>query len=513
VLPTTGDAVAGVSVALVLIPQSVAYATLAGARPEQGLIVGCVATIAAAPFVSSRWLQTGPVAITSLLTFGALATVVTPGSDDYVALVALLALLVGVIRVAIGLARAGVLAYLMSQPVLAGFTPAAAVVIAASQVPALLGAEVTGRGIVAATADAVSDAGSWDLIAVALGSLTIVVVLVARKLSPLLPGVLIAVGLGLAYSHLTGYAGAVVGPLPAVIPTPSLRLPWSEVPGLLVPAAVIAIVGFAEAGAIARTFAAETGTRWDADREFVSQGIANLAAGTFGGFPAGGSFSRSALNRTAGARTAWSGAITGVTALAFLPFAVLLERLPISILAGIIIAAVVGLADVRPLLRLRHLSRLQFSIAAMTFVLTIVLAPQIQWAVVIGVLAAVLVHLRRELMLDVNAWTDGSTLHLRPYGVLYFGSADALEPQLDEVLGRHPDVERLVVHFDGLGRVDVTGAIAVRAFCVRVASSGVETTLTDFTDPNRKIVLRVMDGCPGVQLDGGTGHPVGSAEV
>lgn len=499
--PATGDLVAGLSVALVLIPQSVAYAVLAGMRPAQGLIVAAVATIAAAPFASSPWLQTGPVAITALLTFGALSTMAMPGTNQYVALGALLALLVGAIRIAIGLARAGALAYFMSQPVLAGFTPAAAIVIAASQLPAALGVERGDGGLVRGALMAVAQVGAWNPTAIVLSVLAIVVVVAARWIHPLVPGVLIVVVGALVYVAVAGYDGAVVGPIPDVVPIPSLALPWSAAGSLLVAAAVIALIGFAEASAIARVFAAETRTRWDADREFVSQGVANVAAGVFGGFPAGGSFSRSALNRAAGARTVWSGAITGVAVLAFLPLAGLLEALPMAVLAAIIIAAVAKLADIRPLLRLRTLSRMQFGIAAGTFVLTIVLAPRIQWAVVLGVLAAVVAHLRRELMIDVSVWTEDTTLHLRPHGVLYFGSANALENRFLALLHEHPDVDHLVVHFDSLGRVDVTGAMVIRGLCERAAGAGVRTTLTDFTPPSRKIVSRVLAGCPQARLE------------
>ena len=143
--PTGRDALAGLSVALVLVPQSLAYAVLAGMPPAAGLAVGAVATLAAAPFVSSPYLQTGPVAITALLTFGGLAGIADPATPTYVGLAALLALLVGIVRLVIGATRAGALAYLMSQPVLAGFTPAAALVIAISQLPDMLGVEADGQ--------------------------------------------------------------------------------------------------------------------------------------------------------------------------------------------------------------------------------------------------------------------------------------------------------------------------------------------------------------------------------
>lgn len=512
--PVPGDLVAGLSVAMVLIPQSVAYAVLAGMRPAQGLVVGGVATIAAAPFVSSPWLQTGPVAITSLLTFGALSAMATPGTEEYILLGAILALLVGAVRLLVGLSGAGAMAYMMSRPVLAGFTPGAAIVISATQLPAALG--VSGEGSVMRRAwDALASIGSWDAASLMLAIASIVIVMVARRLPGFVPGVLIAAVVGLAYSHLAGFDGAVVGSLPSVVPTLTLELPWSSVPSLLVPAGVIGLVGFAEASAIARTFATETRTIWDADQEFVSQGVANLAAGLFGGFPAGGSFSRSAVNRAAGAKTAWSGAVTGVVTLGFLPFASVLERLPMAVLAGIIMGAILPLADVRPLLRLRHYSRQQFAVAGGTFLLTLALAPRIQWAVVVGIGAAVIAHLRREATIGANTWTEADRLHLRPHGVLYFGSANVLEAQLMGLLKDHPEASSLVVHFDRLGRVDVTGALVIRDLCERAARAGLDTTLTDFTPASRRIIRRVLAGCPRARIedvDAGARGPRSAAE-
>jgi sulfate permease, SulP family len=501
--PEVGDAVAGLSVALVLIPQSLAYAVLAGMPPQTGLIVGAVATIAAAPFVSSIWLQTGPVAITSMLTAGALVGMAGTATGEYVMLAALLALLVGVIRLLIGLLQAGALAYLMSQPVLVGFIPGAAIVIAASQLPAALGAAApTPDAIVRDAVLALADPTGWDVTAIGLTVATLAVMLGARRIHPLVPGVLIAAIGGIVFSQVTGYTGETIGEIPALDLGLRLGLPWARSFDLLLPAAVIALVGFAEAAAISRSFATETRTRWSADREFVSQGAANIAAGLFGGFPAGGSFSRSAINRVAGAKTAWSGAITGVLVLAFLPFADLLETLPSAVLSAIIIGAIMGLMSPKRLLELRNFSHMQFGIALITFALTIALAPQIHIAVVIGVSLAVVAHLRRELMLSVYHWiNDEGELHLRPRGVLYFGSAHVLEDQLIDLLHEHPDINRLVLHLDGLGRVDVTGALQTRTLLTEATAAGVDIIVTDLTPPSRKIMHRVLGQNEGIRIE------------
>lgn len=489
--PTRGDVMAGLSVALVLVPQSLAYAVLAGMPPAVGLAVGAVATVAAAPFVSSPYLQTGPVAITALLTFGGLAGLAEPTSSEWVAMAALLALLVGVARLLIGVTRAGPLAYLMSQPVLAGFTPAAALVIAVGQLPEMLGVGAAGRGPVAVV-PTLLDVGAWHLPTIGIAVLAVVLVLGGKRIHPLFPAVLAAVVVGLLVAGATSFDGATVGSVSGAFPRPDLTLPWTRLPDLVVPALVIALVGFAEPAAIARTYAQETRTRWDADREFVSQGVANVASGLVGGFPVGGSFSRSAVARGSGARTGWSGAFTGLLVLASLPVVGVFADLPAAVLAAVIFASVLRLVRPGEVLRLRRWSRQQFMIALVTFVLTLVTAPQIQVAIIVGVVLSVVAHLRRELAIAAPHWVEGDTLHVRPLGVLYFGSAHRLEDQVTGLLSDHPDVDRLVVHMDRLGRVDVTGALALRSLVEHLHGVDVATAVVDLTPTSRKIVDRVL---------------------
>lgn len=507
--PEASDAIAAVSVALILIPQALAYAVLAGMPPRTGLIVAGMAAVAAAPFVSAPLLQTGPTAITSLLTFGTLSTIAVTGSTNYIALATLLAVMVGLIRIAVGLFEAGEVAYLISQPVLAGFTSSAAIVIAASQLPAVLGVEDAGGGVVPAAARALGDAGGWNIEAIGLAAATIVLMLGGKRIHPLLPGVLLAVVAGVVYVRLAGYDGALVGEFPASLPVLHLDLPLSTIPDLIAPALIIALVGFSEASAIARSFSEGTPLVWNPDREFVSQGIANVASGIFGGFPAGASFSRSAVNRHAGATTAWSGALTGVVVLAALPFAGVLRDLPLAVLGGIIIGAVLSLMDPRPFLELRHFSRQQFVISLTTFVLTLVFAPRIQWAVLVGIVLTVGAHLRRERYLTMPHWRAGEELHLRPVGVLYFGSVRRLEAMIRELMEQHEGVRRLVVHFDAVGRTDVTGALALRGLFHEIRAEGVELEVADLTPTSEKIIRRVLRESDSLSVQTPDEHGVG----
>lgn len=388
--PHPGDVVAGVSVALVAIPQSLAYAELAGMPAQYGLYATALPSLLAAFFVSSRYLQTGPVALTSLLTFGALSPLATPASGDYIALAALLALMVGVLRVALGLARLGRVAYLLTPPVLVGFTTAAAVLIVASQLPKLFDVAPDDGGVIAKAVVALASPGEWSVAALLFAGLAFAAIFGGRRLHALFPGVLLAVVCGLAVSAWSGYDGSVVGQLDGGFIGLGVDFEWSSAGQLVVPAIAIALVGFAEPSSIARTFARADREPWDADREMVSQGVANLASAVSGAFPVGGSFSRSSLNHLAGARTAWAGAITGAFVLMTLPLTPVLRRLPEAILGAIVIAAVLKLVDLRGVWQLAHRSRSQLVVGAGTMIATIATAPRVERGVVIGVALSII---------------------------------------------------------------------------------------------------------------------------
>lgn len=486
------DLLAGLSVALVLVPQAIAYAQLAGLPPSFGLRAAAAAPIAAAFFASSPYLQTGPTALTALLTFGALAALAEPFSAVFGALALLLAVLVGAIRLTIGLVRLGAVSYLMSEPVVQGFTLAAGLLIAASQLPAVLGVSTDARNPLVGAWQALSDPGAWHLGAIAVAIGTVMVLAVSDRLHPLVPGALLAAVGGIAVAEVFGYDAPLIGEVPSAMPSFGWDLPLGSLTDLLVPAVVIALVGFAETASIARRYATADRTKWKPDQEFVSQGTANLASGLFGGLPVGGSFSRSALNRAAGARTRWSGAVAGAAVLAFVPFAGVLASLPTAVLGAIVISAVSSLLNVRPLRRYWRHTRLQFGVAAATLAASLVLAPRVDLGVVLGVGLAVGAHLYREAQIHVPGWVDADVLHLRPHGVLYFGSAPSLEESMSSLLADHPEVEQLLIHVDGLGRVDVTGAMVLRTLIEEARESSIGVGLVDVPPQSIKVLDRIL---------------------
>ncbi len=486
------DLLAGLGVALVLIPQSMAYAELAGLPAYRGLFVAAVAPMAAAFFASSPWLQTGPVALSSLLTLGALLPLATPGSPDFLSLAVLLALVVGSVRLLVGVFRLGWMAYLLSQPVLLGFTSAAAILIIGSQLPGAFGAAPPVEGVGQRALWVLLHPRSWEPEATSISLLTAALMLGGRRVHPAIPGVLFATLFGLAFSVFFGYVGPRVGDVQAgfsILPDP---LPWSFLPRLLLPGIVIALVGFAEAASVSQTYATKERISWDPDREFVSQGVANLTAGLVGGFPVGGSFSRTSLNYLAGARTRWSGFAAGAAVLLFLPFSYVLAPLPKAVLSAVVISAVLKLIRLGPLLEFWKVARLQALIGWSAFALTLALAPHVEDAVILSVGLAIGLHLWRELTPGHTVRRDGDTVVLELGGVLWFGSAPILERALLKSLSENKDARRVVLDLGGLGRIDVTGAMVLEQLRGNVERAGLELEIIRVPAHANRVLHQVL---------------------
>lgn len=485
------DAAAGFSVALMLVPQAIAFAHVVGLPAHHGLWASILPAIAAAFFASSPYLQTGPTAMTSLLTFGALSTVSAPGAPEYARYAALLALMVGAVRIAFGVVGWGWIAFLVSQPVMSAFTSGAAVLIVLGQLPTVLGVAAPDSSVRSALW-ALSRPGAWNAVVIALSAITVAVVLGGRRLHVLFPGVLLAVVAGLVFNRLTGLGGATLGVVSGALPPFDLSLPWYASPQMLVPALTIALVGFAEPTAIARTYAAQDRRPWDPDRELVSQGAACVAAAISSGFPVGGSFSRTAVTRLAGARTRWAGAFAGLFTLAFLPAAPLISELPRAVLSAIVIAAVMKVVAMRELVGLIRYSLPQAIIGWLTFVLTLALSPRIDQAIIVGLGFSVAVHLWREMPIRVRRSYAGTTLTLEPQGVLFFGSAPRLETALLNQLAQHPEARDLVLDLEELGRIDFTGALALKTVIAEAEEAGLTAEVRHVPQHARRILARVL---------------------
>ena len=321
---------------------------------------------------------------------------------------------------------------------------------------------------------------------------TVVLIQLGPRIQPLFSGVLVAVIGALIWSVATGYDGPVVGEIPSGFPELSLALPWSRVPDIAVAGAVIALVGFAEPASIARAYAARERRSWSPDLEFIGQGAANLASGVSGAFPVGGSFSRTSINHLAGAKTRWSGAITGLAVLAFLPVANVISDLPRAVLGAIVIAAVAKLIRVPALLSLWRYSKPQALVAYVTFGATLALAPRIDQAVLVGIVTAIAIHLWRERTVSVDLEVRrGGVARIRPEGVFWFGSAPDLAEAMNELMDAYPEAQRIEIDLGGLGRIDYSSAVLLRDMVNDARAAGYEVDLVAVPDHARRILRAV----------------------
>ena len=344
------DILAGTTVALVLVPQSMAYAQLAGLPPYYGLYASCLPVAIAAFFGSSRQLATGPVAVVSLLTASAIEPIAASGGEGYFIYAVMLAFMVGMVQLVLGVVRLGMMVDFLSHPVVTGFTNAAAIIIATSQLDKIFGVEVARSEyhyqVVWDTLKVSWTDFHLSTLLIAIGSL--VLMLILKKYLPKSPNVLIAVGIATLISWFFDFeasGGRVVGNIPAGLP--SFEVPtmsWTMIQQMAGVALAIALIGFMEAISIAKVMAVKTRQRLDANQELIGQGLSNITSSLFQGYAVSGSFSRSAVNIENGAVTGFSSIITalliGFTLLFLTP---LLYHLPQATLAAVIILAVASL--------------------------------------------------------------------------------------------------------------------------------------------------------------------------
>lgn len=502
--PQVADVIAGVSVALVLIPQSVAYASLAGMPAQIGLFASAAPLLVFALFASSPFLQSGPTAVSSLLTFSALAgTGYAVETIDYVKAGALLALMVGVIRLALGVFRLGAVAFVVAEPVMIGFTSGAAIVIFSTQLPKVLGVvpDDTVTGPLNRAVSAFTSFGDWQWSAIAFAIMTLLLMIGGKKfIHPLFPGVLVAVILGVIASlaiRLDGnYPRAVAGDpreIPGNFPTLSLDLPWGDVGIVFVGALVIAIVGFAEPSAIARTYANEEQQEWDASQELAASGLANLTSALSGTYPIGGSFSRSSLNKLAGAQTRWAGGVTGLVVLACLPLAPLLNDLPNAVLGAIVIGAVLNLMKPKRLWELWGRSWTQALLAYITLALTVLWAPDVYWAIAVGFVLTLVHHVGVPVKVSSDTASDGST-EVTPHGLVWAASTTRFAEELDAAIPPTSGARRsaVTVNLAHTPSVDASMAQSIAEVAARLEAEGRTLNVADSPAGGEKLIASAI---------------------
>ena len=513
------DAWAGLSVGLVLIPQALAYATLAGMPPETGLYAALLPGVIGILWGSSALLAVGPVALTSLLTFGSLAPLAVPGSTHWVVLAMWLAMYAGMIQFAIGALRLGEIASLVSQPVVLGFINAAAIIIVVSQLPALLGVTLTFNLAHPLAALELTPASSFTSM---FGSASLLLLFMLKRYVPRLPGMLIVSALAIFVSWWFGYAlhgGAIVGPVAAGLPPLALpaAITFSEHQLLWPAALVLALISFTEAMSSCRVLARKTGERWDANQELVGQGLAKIASAFSGAFPVSGSFSRSALNLYAGALTAWATLFTAICVLLSLFYLTgLIAYLPRTVLASMIILPVLSLIDFGALRRLVLLSKDDGAIAITTFLVTLVMAPRLQWGVFIGVGLSLLSFLYRRThprMVEVGIHPDKTfrersrfslppirpdLLAVRIDSALNFLTVSCFESFITDRCNQNPAIKKVLFCAGSVNDIDASGIDMLIALQHALQRDGIDLYMCAV----KKQVWEVMTRSPFVDAIG-----------
>jgi len=494
------DVVAGLTVALVLVPQSMAYAQLAGLPPQYGLYASFLPVMIAALMGSSRQLGTGPVAIVSLLTAAALQPYAT-NPETYIAYASLLALLVGIFQFLLGTFKLGFIINFLSHPVVVGFTNAAAIIIGASQLDKIFGVIKPGGGqtyeqIWGVLINAFQDT---HFITLSMALFAFIIIIGVKKFAPKLPGVLLAVVFTTFVSWLVGFhdkfGGAIVGSIPEGLPgivMPNIDL--SVMSSMIVTAVTIGLIGFMEAISIAKAMAAQTKQRLDADQELIGQGISNVVSCLCQGYAVSGSFSRSAVNISAGAITGFSSVVTavivGITLLWLTP---LLFHLPQATLAAVIIMAVVNLIKFQPIRHAWKVEKHDAIVSVTAFVLTLIFAPHLENGIVIGVILSLGLFLYRTMeprFTELSAH-DGSTMFVNALdndlnscevvsivkysGSLYFANAGYFEDRILRLIAKNQKCLRyIIVDMAGINQIDASGEEALSGLLERCSANGVE---------------------------------------
>ena len=515
----SNDLIAAVIVTIMLVPQSLAYALLAGLPPEAGIYASIVPIILYAIFGTSRALAVGPVAVVSLMTAAAIGNVAEAGTMGYAAALTL-AFLSGAMLLAMGVLRLGFIANFLSHPVIAGFITASGILIASSQIGHILGVKTSGHTLPEILWSLWEGLGSTNWITVIIGfSATAFLFWVRKGLKPLLR----KNGVGPRLADVLTKAG----PVAAVIVTtlavwafdladkgikivadvpqslPPLTIPDfspSLVMQLVVPALLISVIGFVESISVAQTFAAKKRQRIDPDQELIGLGAANLGAAFTGGYPVTGGFARSVVNFDAGAETPAAGAFTAIgLAIAAVALTPLVFFLPKATLAATIIVAVLSLVDFSILKRSWVYSKDDFIAVAATILLTLTLG--VETGVSAGVLLSLVLHIYKTTrphiaevglvegsehfrnILRHPVKTDPALLSVRVDQSLYFANARFLEDLIYKRVMGHSEIKDVVLMFPAVNEVDLSALESLEAINTRLKDVGIRLHLSEVKGP------------------------------
>lgn len=507
------DASAALVITVMLVPQSMAYALLAGLPPIYGLYASTVPAIVYAVFGTSKHMPVGPPALMALLTFTSVSAVARPGTEEYIGYVLLLALMVGLVQLALGLLRMGFLTNFISHPVLSGFIYASAVIIALSQVKNFLGiASSDDHSTTGMVTNIIQKVENTNWIPLVIGLLSIAAIVLLGKFVPRIPGALVAVvaaTLAVYLLSLDGRGVDIVGEVPRGLPQLSVPVLDFEVMRALVPAAlIVAFVGFIESISVAKAIATKEKYKIDSNQELRALGLANLSAAFFSGFPVAGSFSRTAVQYQSGGRTQMASILTALMVVATLLFLTpLFYYLPNAALAAVIVVAVYKLLDFREaryIFRIRGADGLALLI---TFFVTLLVG--VEQGILIGAGFALLAFLRRtaypeiielgyaekeEAFKGLRSYPEAKTfpeaLIMRFDARLYFANIPFLEEYLISEIPDRPKLKYVIIDSRGINGIDVTALEGLENLIAEYKSRGIDIIFTNMKKQVRERLLK-----------------------
>ena len=525
------DIIAGVTVGFVIVPQSMAYAQLAGLGPQYGLYASFLPVLIGAIMGSSRQLSTGPVAVVSLLTAAALGEIVTDPSS-YAVYAALLALIVGLFQFSLGILRLGFVINFLSHPVVTGFTNAAAIIIGASQLPKVFGIRVINsndtewvswcqplsfiermENVDSNGLHTICNADqSYETIArlleaalfythlptLAMALMGVLGIVVLQRFFPRMPAILTVAVISTAASFLIDYeamGGAIVNSID-IDGLFSFKIPsfdFNAMGTLFIYAITISLIGFMEAISVAKSMAATTKQRLDVNQELIGQGLSNIASSFFQGYAVSGSFSRSAVNLTAGAVTGFSSVVTAIiVGLTILWLTPLLYHLPQATLAAIILMSVVNLVHFSPLRHAWKVEKHDGWVGLLTFIMTLIFAPHLENGIAFGIIMSLGLFLYRTMepnftelsvqkgsiiasrFIDDTTKVSNAVKIAKWSGSLYFANAAYFETKLLELISKNEELKYIIVDVASIVQVDASGEQVLRNLVESCSDSGVE---------------------------------------
>ncbi len=516
----TSDIVAAVIVTIMLIPQSLAYALLAGLPPEVGLYASILPLVAYALFGTSRALAVGPVAVVSLMTASAVGELAQQGTAEYLGAAIVLAFLSGLMLIAMGLFRLGFLANLLSHPVISGFITASGLLIASSQLKHILGVPANGHTLYDILLSIIGALDQVNWITFIIGVSATAFLYWVRKglkkallhvgFGPFLADILTKAGpvaavavttLVSAVFNLGEHGVRIVGDIPSGLPVPQLPAFDSDLwLALAGPALLISAIGFVESVSVAQTLAAKKRQRIDPDQELIGLGASNIASAVSGGYPVTGGFARSVVNFDAGAATPAAGAFTAAgIALATLFLTPLLTYLPQATLAATIIVAVLSLVDFGAVKRTYAYSKSDFAAMAATILVTLFFG--VEPGVVSGVILSIALYLYRSSRphmaivgivpgtehfrnIDRHKVATGQkVLSLRVDESLFFANSRFLEDRIYALVAERPDIKHVVLMCPAVNEIDASALESLEEINHRLSDSGVSFNLSEVKGP------------------------------